>query len=54
MNAKTKYRDLAFEKNLSIFCQPWWLDAVCGERNWDVVILEEPDGIVAALPYYVT
>ncbi len=30
----------AKQDNLSIFAQPWWLDATCGNENWDVFIQE--------------
>jgi len=34
--SRNKYRELAEKNNaLSIFAQPWWLDAVCGTDNWD-------------------
>jgi hypothetical protein len=33
--------------------QPWWLDAVCGTRHWDVCLSFNKEGrIVGALPYY--
>lgn len=42
MGNKSKYRNLcAVEKNIPIFSQDWWLDAVCGEENWDVIIIEK-------------
>ncbi len=32
---------------------PWWLDAVCGEGAWDVVLsLDKEDKIEAALPFF--
>lgn len=48
---KEKYR--SFCENIdamSIFSQPWWLDAVAGS-NWDVIIEEKGGQIIAALPY---
>ena len=39
--------------DVSIFSQPWWLDAVCGEDNWNVILVER-DGIpVGSLPYFI-
>lgn len=52
MGNKSKYRSLcAIEKSIPIFSRDWWLDAVCGEENWDVIIIEKGGIIVAAMPY---
>lgn len=40
------------EKNIPIFSQPWWLDVVCGEENWEVCIIGEGKNILATMPYY--
>lgn len=54
MTNKEKYS--IFCKNESvyvpIFSQPWWLDAACGEENWDVYVVEKGGSFVAAMPYY--
>lgn len=54
MLAKEKYRELCTtEPSIPIFSKDWWLDAVCGKDNWDVVIFENKrDDIIAAMPYY--
>lgn len=39
--------------DVSIFSQPWWLDAVCGENNWDVVLVERDGMPVGSLPYFI-
>ena len=50
---KLKYRDLCKkEKSIPIFSKDWWLDAVCGEDNWNVILLEKKGEIIASLPYY--
>lgn len=50
---KEKYREFCkTEKKIPIFSKDWWLDAVCGENNWDVVIVEKDYKIVASLPYF--
>ena len=51
---KQKYREFCKkEKSLPIFSKDWWLDAVCGEDNWSVVLIENDNGeIIASLPYY--
>jgi len=52
MNNKEAYRDLCrSEANIPIFSQDWWLDAVCGPKNWDVVLIEKGGLTVATLPY---
>lgn len=50
---KTKYRQLC-EQELSIplFSRDWWLDAVCGEHNWDVVAVEKDNHLIATMPYF--
>lgn len=53
MNKKSVYRDLCcYEKSIPIFSRDWWMDAVCGEENWDVILVEKSGQIVASLPYY--
>ncbi len=52
MSNKIKYRELCrLEKSIPIFIQDWWLDSVCGEDGWEVVIIEKNGQIIAALPY---
>lgn len=53
MLSKEKYTVFCeFEKQIPIFSQPWWLDAVCGEKNWDVILIEKNDQIIASFPYF--
>jgi hypothetical protein len=53
MTNKQKYIQLcATEQTIPLFSQNWWLDAVCGELNWDVVLVERSGVIVATMPYY--
>ncbi|MBK1988487.1 GNAT family N-acetyltransferase [Sphaerospermopsis aphanizomenoides BCCUSP55] len=50
---KQKYRQICkSEISIPIFSQDWWLDAVCGEESWDVVLIEKDEKIIATLPYY--
>ena len=52
--AKEKYKELfKTENSIPVFCEPWWLDTVCGEDQWDVIILEKNGTIEATLPYYI-
>ncbi|KGR76197.1 hypothetical protein CD29_17065 [Ureibacillus manganicus DSM 26584] len=51
-NNKDKYRQFSeLENTIPLFSKGWWMDAVCGE-DWDVILVEENDKIIAALPYY--
>jgi lipid II:glycine glycyltransferase (peptidoglycan interpeptide bridge formation enzyme) len=53
MNKKQAYRELCkTEQTIPIYSKDWWLDAVCGEDNWDVALIEKGDHIVATMPYY--
>ena len=52
MTAKEQYRDLCKEENsIPLFCQDWWMDAVCF-NEWDVFLADEKGEIVGALPYH--
>jgi hypothetical protein len=53
MSDRTAYRELCRnEPSIPIFSQDWWLDAVCGEADWDVVVLDKGKDIYATLPYH--
>ena len=53
MDNKQKYRLLCEqEKTIPVFNQAWWLDAVCGEANWDICLVEKGGQIFASMPYY--
>jgi len=49
---KSKYRKLCSKEPIKLFSKDWWLDAVCGEENWDVAIVEQNGELIAAMPYY--
>ena len=52
--AKERYRRWCeSEPLIPIFSQPWWLDAVCTDGTWDVIVIEEKGVIVATLPLYI-
>lgn len=40
------------EKDIPIFSQPWWMDIVCGENNWDVYLYGKENDILASCAYY--
>lgn len=48
-----KYRKLcSSEESIPLFSRDWWLDAVCGPGNWDVILVEKGGQVVAAMPYF--
>ncbi|MGG7213300.1 GNAT family N-acetyltransferase [Clostridium nigeriense] len=51
MSNKEKYLKFCEESSVNIFVQPWWLDAVVGSENWDVILNEKGGKILGALPY---
>lgn len=52
MTAKEQYRELCKEENsIPLFCQAWWMDAVCFDE-WDVLLADEKGEIVGTLPYH--
>lgn len=54
MNDKEKYISLCEkEKSICVYDMPWWLDAVCGHDNWDVIVYEKGNNILGAMPYFV-
>jgi len=51
---KDTYRLLCkTEKSIPLFSRDWWLDIVCGETNWEVLIIEQKGRVLAALPFYI-
>ena len=50
---KNLYNKFCTKVYIPIFSKPWWLDAVCGEKNWGVHVLEKNGFFFAAMPYYV-
>jgi GNAT acetyltransferase-like protein len=38
-------------RDIPIFSQPWWLDAVCEKCGWDACLVEDARGIVGAMPF---
>ena len=41
------------QPDLPVFMEPWWLDAVCAGKQWDVLLCrnERTGAIMAAMPY---
>ena len=54
MTNKERYQQLCDEEpSICIYDQPWWMDAVCGAENWDVLLYEKKGNVIGALPYYI-
>ncbi len=49
---KAKYKEFCKNNPIPIFSQYWWLDAVCGEDNWDVILVKKGSIILASMPIY--
>jgi lipid II:glycine glycyltransferase (peptidoglycan interpeptide bridge formation enzyme) len=55
MTTREKYRNFCKKENdIPIFSKDWWLDSVCGEGNWDVVVIEKGGNICSTMPYMST
>lgn len=52
MNNKQKYQIFINKERVPVFSHPWWLDAVCGIENWEVILVEQGDEIIASFPYF--
>jgi len=53
MTNKERYIGWVEEQEyVPIFMMPWWLDAVCAGKEWDVLLAEDEQGdILGAMPY---
>lgn len=53
MTNKERYTEWAAAiGNVPLTMQPWWMEAVCAGKEWDVLLSEDKDGnILAAMPY---
>ena len=54
MSDKETYKKLCETEGSTIplFLQYWWMETVCKGKEWDVALVKEPDGtIAAAMPY---
>lgn len=53
MTNKEKYKALCTQFDLPIFMQDWWMDVVCGEENWQPILVENRVGeLQAAMTCY--
>lgn len=55
MTNKERYIQWASEQEyLPLTMQPWWMDAVCAGKEWNVLLaVDKEDNILAALPYLI-
>jgi hypothetical protein len=52
MLSKEKYIQFCSEHlDIPVFSQAWWLDTLAGADNWDVILVEKNDKIIASFPY---
>lgn len=42
------------EKDIPLFSKSWYLDAVCGANNWDVLMVKKGNEIAATMPFLIT
>jgi hypothetical protein len=53
MTEKERYRILCNnEFSIPIYSRDWWLDCVCGESGWGVLLYFRKKEVEAAMPYY--
>ena len=52
ISKKLKYAELCTKKEIPLFSQYHWMNAVCGENNWDVIIIEENGNTLGTLVYF--
>lgn len=53
MSQKEAYRQFCMEaEDLPIFFQDWYLDGVCEDSYWDILLEIEDHQIVAAMPFF--
>ena len=49
-NKEAYYLFCQKEKDIPLFSQPWYLDAVCGENGWDILIVTKGNEVAATMP----
>ena len=53
MTNKERYIEWVLKQDfVPLMLQPWWMDAVCAGKEWDVLLAEDSEGnILGAMPY---
>jgi lipid II:glycine glycyltransferase (peptidoglycan interpeptide bridge formation enzyme) len=41
------------ESDMPIYSKPYWLDAVCQQGSWDVILIHKNGKIIASMPYQI-
>ncbi len=49
---KVLYRELCKKKDIPLFMQAWWMDAVCVGKEWDVLLYKKKEQITATLVFH--
>ena len=51
---KNHYRKIcAHEDLIPLFSKDWWLDAVIGDKHWDVALVIKDGDVIASMPYII-
>ncbi len=54
MSNKSEYRQLCeSEPTIPLFSRDWWMDATCGEENWDVALVQVDGEVKGSFPYLI-
>lgn len=53
MTNKERYIEWVLKQDfVPLMLQPWWMDAVCAGKEWDVLLAEDSEGnVLGAMPY---
>lgn len=51
-NKKEKYIEICNNYDIPLFSQYYWMDAICGEERWDVILIEENGNVLGTLVYF--
>ncbi|MFK8009488.1 MAG: GNAT family N-acetyltransferase [Saprospiraceae bacterium] len=49
-NKEAYYQFCKKEKEIPLFSQSWYLDAICGEKGWDILMITKGNEIAATMP----
>lgn len=49
---KEIYESFCDKTYVPIYSKFWWMDAICGESNWDIWFYNKGNEVYAAMPYY--
>lgn len=52
MDVKIRFKLHTEQHDVSVFASPWFLDAVCGKENWDVVYAEKNPDVFGYWPFF--